>query len=68
MTLPVSGAFCAMTLLLTVAMFGGCTSSSEPSRRYSAQDCKQMHGRGNITLEERQECRFTGHVQSLKSK
>lgn len=68
MTSHVSGAFCAMTLLLVTALLAGCTSGSEPSRRYSAYDCKQMHGRVNITLEERQECRFTGQVQSLKSK
>lgn len=61
-------AFCVVTLLSVCFALSACASAEKPTRKYSIQDCKQMHGRGNISLEEWRECRFSGQVQRLNDR
>ncbi len=54
-------------LLIPAFLLAGCAENSgQYARRYSAQECKQMHGVGNITLEQRRECMMTGKVKSAE--
>ena len=68
MTLFVQRATHAVALLSVCLVLSACSSTEKSGRKYSAHECKQMHGRGNVSLEELRECRFTGQVQRLDSK
>lgn len=68
MTLFVQHATRAVALLSLCLVLAACSNTEKSSSKYSAHECKQMHGRGNVSLEELRECRFTGQVQRLDSK
>lgn len=53
-------------LMLVCISLSACANSQAETRRISAQECKQMHGRGNISLEQLRECRFTGKIENQK--
>ncbi len=66
MPFSIQHASCVAVLLFVGLTLSACSTAEKPSRKYSIQDCKQMHGRGNISLKEWRECRFTGQVLRLK--
>lgn len=55
------------TLLVCMALSACQTATPNKSvPRISEQECKHMHGRGNINLEQLRECRMTGKVQAAE--